>query len=181
MPIEKTLVLVKPDGVRRALVGEIISRFERAGLTIEALGRFNATLDKIERHYPSHNDWFASVGDKTRVAYQRDGLDLIKTFGSDDPVAIGKVVKSWLGAYMTSGPVVGMVLSGNRAIALVRKLVGHTFPNEATPGTIRGDYGNDSPDVANREARSIQNLIHASGNPEEAQNEIALWFGTQKS
>lgn len=177
MSHERTLVLVKPDGVKRGLVGEIIGRFERVGLSLEALGCFNATGEMIERHYPSHDDWYRSVGEKTRIAYERDGLDLLATFGSDEPVAIGKVVKSWLGAYMTSGPVVGMVLSGNRAIALVRKMVGHTFPNEALPGTIRGDFGQDSPDVANREARSIHNLVHASGNPEEAANEIALWFG----
>lgn len=177
MAEERTLVLVKPDGVARGLVGEIIGRFERVGLIIEKLGRFEATPEMIQRHYPSHDEWFESVGSKTLAAYERDGLDITATFGSDEPIAIGRVVKSWLADYMCAGPVVGMVLSGNQAIAMVRKMVGHTFPTDAAPGTIRGDFAVDSPDLANRDKRSIRNLIHASGNPEEAANEIELWFG----
>lgn len=175
--MERTYVMVKPDGVERGLVGEIISRFERAGLKIEKMSVFHADEERINNHYPSHDEWFNSVGVKTKEAYERDGLDLIGTFGTNETVQIGKVVKSWLADYMTSGPVVGMVLSGNRAILSVRKLVGHTFPSEAAPGTIRGDYAIDSPDLANVEKRSIRNLVHASGDPEEAANEIKLWFG----
>jgi len=169
--------MVKPDGVKRGLVGDIVSRFERAGLTIENMSVFHATEERINNHYPSHDGWFNAVGTKTKEAYERDGLDIVETFGSADPVTIGKVVKSWLAEYMTSGPVVGMILKGNRAISIVRKLVGHTFPSEAAPGTIRGDYSIDSPDLANVEKRSIKNLVHASGDPEEAANEIQLWFG----
>jgi len=177
MAAEKTYVMLKPDGVRRGLVGEVIGRFEKAGLTIEKLAVFHADAERINQHYPSHDAWYTSVGEKTKEAYERDGMDIVGTFGSDDPIAIGKVVKSWLADYMTSGPVVGMILSGNRAISLVRKLVGHTFPSEAAPGTIRGDFSTDSPDLANQEARSIYNIIHASGDPDEAANEMTLWFG----
>ncbi len=177
MALEQTLVLIKPDGVRRKLVGEILARFERVGLTIDKMQLFHATPQRIEEHYPSTDDWFESVGSKTKQAYERDGLDVMATFGTADAVGIGKVVKSWLADYMTSDPVIGMVLSGNRAVELVRKMVGHTFPSDAAPGSIRGDYSIDSPEVANAEKRSIYNLIHASGEIEEAQREIALWFG----
>ncbi len=180
MAAERTFAMVKPDGVARGLVGEIVQRFERAGLVIENMRLFHATVDLIDRHYPSDEGWLSSVGEKTREAYQRDGLDIVATFGTDDPVGIGRVVKSWLGAYMTSGPVIGFVLSGNRAVEQVRKIVGHTFPSAAAPGTIRGDYSTDSPEEANAEARSIQNLIHASGSVDEAETEIALWFGADQ-
>ncbi|RJO67134.1 MAG: nucleoside-diphosphate kinase [Myxococcales bacterium] len=177
MAIERTLVLVKPDGVARRLVGEILSRFERAGLTIERMELVQATPERIMAHYPSSETWLRSVGEKTREAYARDGLDIAASFGSDDPLAIGRTVKSWLSAYMTGGPVVALMLSGNRAVELVRKLVGHTFPSAAAPGTIRGDYALDSPEVANAARRSIHNLVHASGSVAEAEEEIALWFG----
>ncbi len=131
----------------------------------------------INNHYPSHDDWYFSVGEKTKEAYLRDNLDLNATFGSEDEITIGKTVKSWLADYMTSGPVVALVLEAPGAIKLVRKIVGHTFPSVAAPGTIRGDYSCDSPDEANTENRSIYNLVHASGNEDEAKNEIELWFG----
>ncbi len=177
MAMERTLILVKPDGVRRGLVGEILSRFERAGLEIVALRLIQADVERIERHYPSSQAWLESVGLKTKEAYEREGLDARDLLGTAEPAAIGCIVKSWLAAYMTEGPVAAAVLSGNRAVEQVRKMVGHTFPNASAPGTIRGDFSTDSPEIANAEKRSIHNLIHASGSAEEAADEIALWFG----
>jgi len=177
MAEERSLVLVKPDGVARGLTGEILGRFERAGLVIERLKLTKATDELIDRHYPNDKVWLESVGNKTREAYQKEGLSLSASFGSEDPERIGRVVKSWLASYMTSGPIVAVVLKGNRAVENVRRLVGNTFPNQSAPGTIRGDFSVDSPDQANREGRSIRNLVHASGNTAEAEHEIALWFG----
>lgn len=176
MSVERTFVLIKPDGVERGLVGEIIRRFERAGLMIERIELFRATADLINEHYPNDEGWLKSVGEKTLDAYDRDGLDAKEFLGAADALSIGKIVKSWLAEYMTSGPVIAVVLSCNRAVEKTRKLVGHTFPSMAEPGTIRGDFGADSPEVANGERRSVKNLVHASGDVDEARREIGLWF-----
>jgi nucleoside-diphosphate kinase len=86
------------------------------------------------------------------------------------------MVRTWLTEFLLSSPVVPMVISGNRAIETVRKIIGSTLPVAAAPGTIRGDFSSDSPDLANAERRPVKNLVHASGDPDEAAREIALWF-----
>ena len=176
MAIERTLVIVKPDGVKRGLIGEVISRIERAGLKIVAMKMVWATKEQIEGFYPSSQDWFRSVGNKTLNSYREMGLDPKAELGTDDPVEIGKMVKGWLVSYMTETPIVLMVVEGNHAVEVVRKLVGYTLPYKAEPGTIRGDFSVDSPDLANREKRAIRNLVHASDSPEEARREINYWF-----
>jgi nucleoside-diphosphate kinase len=130
---ESTLVLVKPDGVRRGLIGQIIARFEAKGFTVSALNM--RTLDKqmADQHYAEH------------------------------------VEKGWypeLREFVTSGPLVSMILSGDQAIEVVRLLVGATDGRKAAPGTVRGDFG-----LSNQ-----ANLIHASDSPESAAREIALFF-----
>jgi len=175
--MERTFLMVKPDGVKRGLVGEIISRIERSGLTIVKLKMMQATEEMVERHYPASEDWFRAVGDKTKKSYEELRLDVSQDFENTDSVAIGKEVKNWLKDYITSGPVVAMVIEGNLAIKNARRLAGYTIPSEAAPGTIRGDFEIDSPDIANKEKRPVRNIVHASGNPEEAENEIKLWFG----
>ena len=131
---ERTLVLVKPDGVARALVGEIISRIERKGLRLVALELRNVAIDVAGVHYAEHE---------------------------------GKVFFPSLIDFITSGPVVAMVIEGDRAIAAFRQLAGGTDPVEkATPGTIRGDFG----------LQTQLNLVHGSDSPESAEREIALWF-----
>ena len=97
-------------------------------------------------------------------------------FGTEDLHEIGQMVRRWLVRYMTSGPLVKMVVAGLHAIPMVRKIVGHTVPSFAEMGTIRGDFSVDSPALANAQKRAVHNLIHASGNVEEAENEIKLWF-----
>lgn len=174
--IERTLVIVKPDGVKRGLVGEIISRIERAGLKIVAMKMVKATREQIEGFYPSDEGWLRSVGNKTLTSYREMGIDPRAELGTDDPVEIGRIVKGWLVDYMTEAPIVLMVVEGNHAVSVMRKLVGHTLPYKAEPGTIRGDFSADSPDLANRERRSIRNLVHASDSPEEARREISYWF-----
>jgi nucleoside-diphosphate kinase len=176
MAIERTLVIVKPDGVRRGLVGEVILRLEKVGLKIVAMKMAWASREKIEGFYPSNVDWFRSVGNKTLNSYKEMGIDARVELGTDDPVEIGKLVKKWLVDYMTESPIVLMVVEGNHAVEVVRKLVGNTLPYKAEPGTIRGDYSVDSPDLANREKRAIRNIVHASDSPEEAKREISHWF-----
>src|SRR5258708_3386371 len=94
----------------------------------------------------------------------------------DNYLEQGRMIVKGLQSYITSGPVVAMILEGEDAIANVRRITGYTDPTKADKGTIRGDLGVDSILVANGEKRPVENLIHASGNPEEAQKEIALWF-----
>jgi len=174
--MERTLVIVKPDGVRRRVVGEILTRFERCGLEIERLVLVQADPDLLWRHYPSDEEWLTKVGGKTIKTYQTYGMDAIREVGTDNPLEIGKMVKKWLVDFMTSGPVVAMVLRGNHAVDVVRKIAGDTIPLFAAPGTIRGDYAVDSPDLANAEHRAVANLVHASGTVDEAVYEIGLWF-----
>jgi nucleoside-diphosphate kinase len=174
---EETLVVIKPDGVARGLTGRIIDQFLDTGLKLTKLELRHATADLIERHYPDDEGWLTSVGRKTLDDYERLGMDPDQYFGASDPLVIGRVIKGWLVDYLTQGPVVAMVLSGNEAIGKVRKLCGNTVPVMADPGTIRGQYSLDSAAAANAEKRPIQNLVHASGNAEEAGYEIGLWFG----
>ncbi len=174
---EETLVVIKPDGVARGLTGRIIDQFLDAGLTLSKLELRHVAPELIETHYPNDEGWLSSVGQKTLDDYGRLGMDPQEYFGASDPLVIGRVIKGWLVDYMTQGPVVAMVLSGNEAISRVRKLCGNTIPTQADPSTIRGRFSSDSAAAANAEKRPIQNLVHASGNTEEAAFEIGLWFG----
>lgn len=174
--MERTFVMIKPDGVRRGLVGRIISRLEDVGLKLVGLKILRADKELVREHYPDDPGWLKAVGEKTLMTYKEYGMDPLKQIGTDDPVQIGRWVREKLVEFITSGPVVAMVWEGNHAIEVVRKLVGNTVPLFAGPGTIRGDFSADSPDLANREGRPVYNLVHASGDPEEAEREVRLWF-----
>lgn len=173
---EKTLVLVKPDGVKRGLIGEIIKRIERRGLKIIALKMLAVDRAHLENHFPKSDEWVGRLGDKGLATFADYKLDPKEHLGTGDRMEIGKMVKESLFEYMTSGPIAAMVVEGIHAIDMVRKLAGHTLPFKAEMGTLRGDYSVDSPTVANVEGRAIHNIMHASETPEEAGNEIALWF-----
>ncbi len=173
---ERTLVLVKPDGVQRGLVGEILARFERAGLKLVALKMVRAPRELLERHYPADETFLRAIGGKTKEAFEAYGLDVRGRMGTEDPVEVGRQVREWLVEFMASGPVVAAVVEGVHAVSAVRKLVGQTLPVFADPGTIRGDWSTDSPTLANLEQRPVRNLVHASGTLEEADYEIRLWF-----
>jgi nucleoside-diphosphate kinase len=179
--IEKTLVILKPDAYALNLTGEIISRFERCGLTLEQIRVSTGEVNMLERHYPRDDAWLSSVGTKTLADYQKAGLSAQDQIGTGDAVEIGKIIRTWLIQFMKSGPVVPMVISGNRAVEKVRKLVGHTLPIMADAGTIRGDYSSDSAELANTEGRSVHNLVHASGDSAEAARELELWFPDLKA
>ncbi len=164
---QQTLVLLKPDTVKRNLIGEVVSRFEAAGLKIVKMQMMNAPADIVFKHYPENEDYMRTIGEKSAQA--GDAVD--------DYVEQGRMIVRGLQSYLTSGPIVAMVLEGPEAVNLVRKVTGYTDPAKADKGTIRGDLGQDTILDANREKRPVQNLIHASGNSEEAQQEISLWFG----
>jgi len=174
---EKTMVLIKPDGVKRGLVGEIISRVEKRGLKLISLQMIWATADQIDNHYPKGEDWLTRIGQKTSKNYKAYGLDIKKQLGTDNHLEIGKMVRGWLVNYMTSGPMVKMIVSGIHSVDMVRKIVGSTMPSEAEMGTIRGDFSVDDATAANKGKRAIHNLVHASENEEEASSEMNLWFG----
>jgi nucleoside-diphosphate kinase len=178
--MEQTFVMVKPDGVQRGLIGDIITRFERAGLKLVALKMVHPTKEMVKDHYPSTEKWFTIVGEKTLTSYKEMGLTPADHLGTDNAGEIGRIVKEWLIDFISSSPVVCMVWEGNHAIQNVRRLVGNTLPIKANPGTIRGDFTIDSPDLANTKRRPIRNIVHASGDAEEARHEINLWFSKKE-
>jgi nucleoside-diphosphate kinase len=171
--MEKTLIVVKPDGVQRNLIGEIISRYERTGLKLVGLKMVQPTQDLVQKHYTIDPGWFEAVGTKAIDSYKKKG----ETPPSDDPVAVGKEVLERLKLYITANPVVAMIWEGNEAVKLGRKITGGTEPlGAADMGTIRGDFSLESYQLADGAERAIVNLVHASGSPEEAEKEIDLWF-----
>lgn len=176
---EKTIAIIKPDGVKRGLVGEIISRIERRGLKIISLEMIQATKEQIDEHYPKDEKWIRRLGEKTAKNYKDYGVDIKQEFGTQDPLEVGKKVRSWLVDYLTSGPMVKIVIKGIHAINMVRKLAGSTMPGEAEMGTIRGDFSVDDATAANRDKRAIHNILHVSETPEEAEHELKFWFAAE--
>lgn len=175
--MERTLVVLKPDAVQRGIIGDVVTRFERVGLKIIGAKLFKPTDDVLDKHYPiDRKEFIEGMGNKTLENYKELGEDPKVQFGHGDPYKIGLEVRKWLVDFMKSGPVFAMVIEGPHAVEIVRKIRGHTLPFKADPGTITGDYSFDSSSLANRGVRSIRNLVHASGNAEEAEFEIGLWF-----
>ncbi len=172
--------MVKPDGVRKGLIGEVIKRFEQHDLKIIALEMFQPEFDQIDNHYPKKEEWITRLGEKTKTTYEKYGYDLLEDFGTDDTSKIGPEVRKWLVDYMLSAPLVKMIVQGVHAVDVVRKLAGDTLPYKAAVGTIRGDFSIDSPALANKEKRAVANIIHCSEIPEEAEHEIKHWFSNHK-
>ena len=163
--IERTFVMIKPDGVQRQLVGEIIKRYEQSGLRIVAMKMTKLDEATAKEHYPD------SLAESIiRKAKEKMGK-LDKT-----PEKYGEMVLTGLRRYITSSPVICMVLEGDDAIKKVREITGYTDPSRAKPGTIRGDFSEDSYEKANAEGRSVRNLVHASDSPETAKAEIERFF-----
>lgn len=151
--LEKTLVILKPDTVKRAIVGEIISRFEKVGLLLEAMKMVWVTEDLARKHY----EWIGTM-------VTRYGEEIFQVTAD----------------YVRSGPVVAMVWEWVEAVAIVRKLIWATQPKEALPGTIRGDYAHVNMQYVNGKRGWLINLVHASATPEEAAQEIELWFNNEE-
>jgi nucleoside-diphosphate kinase len=152
-PMERTLILLKPDAVKRGLVGEIINRFEKAGFKIVGM----KMVSPGEEHYFHHYETISKL--KSRI---------------------GDEVFAQNSNFMMSGPVIAIVLEGVEAVATIRKMVGSTEPKSAPPGTIRGDYSHISYDHSNSRKAALPNIIHASGNKEEAEQEVTHWFSDQE-
>lgn len=165
--VQQTLIIIKPDGVERGLTEQIISRYETAGLKVVNRKDMMASPSIVEKHYPMESDYLKSIGEKTIEAGQK-----VKS-----AVDQGRKVVTWLRKFITSGPIVVLLLQGEDAVAVARKVTGFTDPKTAEKGTIRADYGTDSILKANAEQRPVYNLIHAAGSEEEAKKEIKLWFG----
>lgn len=174
---EKTVVLIKPDGVKRGIVGEIISRFEKSGLKIVALKLVWVDKELVKKHYPNDRiEFLKGMGEKTLATYEKFGKDPKEELGTKDAVEIGRMVNQWNIDFLSSGPVLAILLQGAHAIESARMIAGPTLPLFAPSGTIRGDYSVDSPALANQKKRAVHNLVHASGNSDEAKYEEELWF-----
>lgn len=171
---ERTLVIIKPDGVQRSLIGEIISRFERVGLKLVALKFIKPSEEMATDHYykVGGETWLEAVGAKARAAYEKKGEQSPFTTNREN----GEAVMKANARYLSAGPVVAMVWQGSHAVPLVRKMTGGTEPLSSDVGTIRGDFTLDSYEAADTDSRSIRNLLHASGSVEEATQEIGMWF-----
>ena len=169
---EQTLVLVKPDGVQRSLIGEILARLERVGLKTVAMKMVLPTRDQADRHYALTEDWMKAVYEKAKAKYEANN----QPFPYPDHVAYGTSIKNGLVDFLVSGPVVALILEGEQSVSLTRKIVGATEPASSAPGTIRGDFSLDTYSLSNKQNRPLRNLIHASGNVEEAKNEMPIWF-----
>ncbi len=172
---ERTLVILKPDAVQRGLVGELIKRFENTGLKMIALKMVSATEDLCWQHYNKDEDWFLKKGELVIKNRQDSKLSVDKA-----AIDYGRDIISALVKFMTAGPVVAMIFSGNQAVGIVKKLVGGTEPLTSDVGTIRGDLTLDSYELANYDGRAVRNLIHCSDQSSEAEREIALWFSEEE-
>ena len=173
---EQTLVIIKPDGIQRSLIGEIIGRYENVGLKLVAMKMMVPSADLIEKHYTLDPEWRRITGEKTIKGYRDKGL----VPPTEDPLEVTGVLLGRLVTYMTSGPVIAMVWEGAHAVAIVRKLTGGTEPLTSDVGTIRGDFVLDSYAMTDQDKRSVRNLVHASGSVKEAQDEIKHWFSREE-
>ena len=147
--MERTLIILKPDAVKRGIIGEILLRFERAGLKIVAAKMLRPSEEQYHHHYESISKMVSRRG--------QSAFDVTL-------------------AMMQEGPVIAAVLEGVKAVSLVRKMVGDTEPQKAAPGTVRGDYAHLGFEHANKEGIGVPNVIHASGNVDEAKEEVNHWF-----
>ncbi len=173
---ERTLVIIKPDGIRRGLVGEILSRFERCGLKIVGLKMVNPTEDIINKYFSKDEEWIIKMGKKTLETYKEYNLDPMEEIGTTDPKEIGEKIKKWNHSYLMMGPLIVVLIEGVHSIDMARKIIGHTLPYKAEIGTIRGDFSVSSPIIANLLKTSCKNLVHASNDKQEAESEIKYWF-----
>ncbi|MEN9921683.1 MAG: hypothetical protein RLZZ517_661 [Candidatus Parcubacteria bacterium] len=173
---EKSLVIIKPDGVQRSLIGEVIQRLERVGLKLVALKFEIPTNEKAKAHYTIDPDWIEKTGKKSIAGLERAGRDISGLV----PIEVGNDILLRLQKYLSSGPVVIMVWQGAHSVDVIRKLVGGTEPRTSDVGTIRGDFVHDSYEISDMEKRSVRNVVHASGTIEEAQKEIEVWFNSEE-
>lgn len=171
--LERTLAVLKPDAVKRGLIGKIIQRFEDAGLKIVGMKMVLADEKLAKQHY--QDSLIPIVGNKTKKDWDAFGVKYTETAEE-----IGTMIVEGTRKFLMSGPVIAIVLEGLHAVEIVRKLVGTTGPKDSPPGTIRGDFAHLSLGYASIKRVGAANLIHASGNVDEAKKEIDLWFSPKE-
>ncbi len=170
---ERTLVIIKPDGVQRSLIGEVIQRYERIGYKLTALKLLVPTRDQVRNHYMvGGEEWLETIGAKAFAAYEKKGLKSPFATAREN----GEAILETNMKYLSSGPVIAMIWQGAHVVEVIRKVTGGTEPRSSDVGSIRGDFVHDSYMVADADSRSIRNLLHASGTPDEAEKEIPIWF-----
>ncbi len=174
---ERTLVLLKPDAIQRSLIGDIMSRLEKTGLKLIAVKMIRATEAQLVEHYAKDDTWFLQKGQQRVAALLAKGLEPEK---GRDPIEYGKDIIRGNVKFLTASPLVGMVWEGNKAVGIIKKLVGGTEPLTSDVGTIRGDLTLDSYDVSDTEGRAIRNLIHCSDKVQDAEREIKVWFSPEE-
>jgi len=171
MKKERTLVIIKPDGIQRSLVGEIISRIERTGLKFIGFKFFVPTREQCITHYNKDETWFKEKGERIVRDREANNRPIEKS-----AIEYGKDIIERNVSFMTSGPVLAMVIQGNKSVGIVKKLVGGTEPLTSDVGTIRGDLTIDSYDLSELDRRAVRNILHCSDVVSEAEREIKIWF-----
>lgn len=171
MKVERTLILAKQDAVHRGLVGEIIRRFEQKGMRIAAMKMAVPDRKVLDRHYTKDEAMQRETGERTIETWKAKGKKVTET-----PLEVGNKIREWNIKALEGKPVIAMVFEGYHAVEVGRKIVGHTEPRQALPGTIRGDFSAESYDLADYYKRPMINLVHASGKVHEAEREIRAWF-----
>jgi nucleoside-diphosphate kinase len=168
---ERTLVLIKPDGIQRSLVGEILKRLERTGLKFIGFKFLVPTQQQLVEHYNKNDEWFLKKGRNIVDDLKREGKSVEK-----EPLKYGREIIDLIIKFMTAGPILAVVIEGNQSVNIVKKLVGSTEPATSDVGTIRGDLTVDSYTHSTIQNRAVRNLVHCSESPEEAEREIKVWF-----
>ncbi|PIV09708.1 nucleoside-diphosphate kinase [Candidatus Roizmanbacteria bacterium CG02_land_8_20_14_3_00_36_15] len=175
--MERTLIIIKPDALKRGLVGKIIETFENVGLKLMAAKMLRPDKRVIKNHYPGAKEWIREMGEKTLSSFKQSGVNVKEKMETDDPDKLGQFVYDRLIKYWMEGPIIVMVWQGPDAIQIARKLRGHTIPLLAQTGTLHSDYSFDSSTLSSSLDRVVKTFVHASGNKEEAEREIKYWFG----
>jgi nucleoside-diphosphate kinase len=173
---ERTLLIIKPDAVKRGMIGTIIETFEKTGLKLMGAKMVRPDAEVIKNHYPGTPEWVAEMGNKTLASFKQSGTDVKKVMGTEDPKELGQFVYDRLIKYWQEGPIVVMVFQGQNAVAVCRKLRGHTIPALADAGTLHATYSFDSSTLSSSLDRVVKTFVHASGSVDEAEREIAYWF-----
>ncbi len=173
---ERTFVILKPDTLQRSLVGEILKRFENMGLKLVGMKMVQASEDIIWKHYNKNDEWFLKKGNQTIENRKKTGMSVDK-----EAIEYGKDIIRGAVKYIQASPVIALVLEGNQAVAIVKKLVGGTEPTTSDVGTIRGDYALDSYAMSDYDdSRCVRNLVHCTDKIDEAAFEIDLWFNEKE-
>ena len=174
---ERTLVLVKPDGVSRGLVGEVLRRMERTGLRLVALSMRTPSAELAREHYQDAPENLRRMGSKLTEAASSLGVELEAFFGTTDAIELGRVIHERNIRFLQSGPVVAAVIEGGNAIRKVRVICGSTMPIDAQPGSIRGDFTSAGVEQLLFSETTVYNVVHSSDDSEgAATREVDLWF-----